>query len=149
WIWTGCSLFPRLTLVMVNVRGPDSRSTASSWSLVGAMVSLMSISDHHIHVVGAPLGHRESSDGGLVAGDHLGRGALERLDGREAGLMPARVRPEARDPDGHGAAVGDVVAPLAAAHQKAVLDLGDVLGGHLAGEDCRHMLFRPAGFALD
>src|SRR5690606_10383603 len=131
WICTGCSALPRLTLVMVNVRGPDSRSTASSWSLVGAIVSLISTSDHHIHVVSGALGHREPSDGLPVPRDHLGGRLLKLLDGREDGLMPARVRLHARYPHGHAAAVGDVVAPLAAAHQEAALDLGYVLGGHL------------------
>src|SRR5690554_2147489 len=117
WICTGCSALPRETRSMVNVRGPDSRSTASSWSEVGAIVSDMSISDHHIHVVGAALGGREPGDGGLVAGDHLGRGLFELRDGGEDGLMPARVRHDALDPHGHAAAVGHVVAPLAAGHE--------------------------------
>ena len=41
-ICTGCSSLPRVTSAMVNVRGPPSRSTASSWSDLGASVSVMS-----------------------------------------------------------------------------------------------------------
>src|SRR5690554_1643751 len=149
WICTGCSALPLLTLVMVNVRGPDSRSTASSWSLVGAMVLPMSISDHHIHVVGAAFGRREPGDRGLVGGDHLGRGLLVLLDGGEDGFLPARVWLDTANAHRDTAAVGDVVAPLAAGHEQSALDLRHVLGRYLAGDDVGQVLLRPTGLDFD
>jgi hypothetical protein len=60
-ISTGCSGDAALrTSAIVNVRGPDMRSSAFIWSLFGAIVSVISMSDRHLGSRGSQFGSASS-----------------------------------------------------------------------------------------
>jgi hypothetical protein len=128
-----------LTFSMVNVLRPGelSRSTASSWSLSGAMVLVMSTQNHHlqeVEVVRSVAGE-SFGFGVVVVGDHLcGRRSRTARRPRRSRL-PGRVGEHALGPHRHAAGVADEVEPFAAGHEQPAWQLRHVLGGHLVGED--------------
>src|SRR5690606_982158 len=136
WTFTGWSSLPLETSVMVNVCGPPSKSTASSWSELGASDSLMSkVMSCHLNVEVDAVGLGHVGDSGFVVGDDLCDVLLERDAGGGDGVLPLRLGSDALDIERHPTDVGHEVDPLAAGDQQPGLELRHVVSGHLVSED--------------